>query len=406
MTDLVLNPRAELCVDRRSGEIRGVTLRAPTRERGLQITHVTREDPPAVFEVLRCVAEGRSIDVDVDDHALGKLQTIGLLVPDGNVPRPVRLGAPVDSFKAPVDVPPPSALVVNPTLVFHDEIAPPPEGWVEAESVRRQRGAVRGEARVNGFSRECAWAWVRNDGIPAPTPIAVEEADRPLFRRLASRSVAPADLDEATRARLYGLGALVDPDAGAKQLAAYEKTRADGRATYAAHRYAVLRDLVHPAFIAALRRYYRALIAEGYAGYDDTLGRNRYWMHNEPVARVLHASLTDLVSHLVGEPMKTSYVYFGSYKNNALLVRHLDREQCPVSISLLVDYEPDPVGPSPWPLFLDLPSESLPVYLGLGDGLLFDGTRIHHHRPALADGHRSTSLFLHYVPVTFEGSLD
>jgi hypothetical protein len=406
MTDLVLNPRAELVIDRRAGEIRAVTLRAPTRQRGLQITRVTTDDPPAVFEVLCRVAEGRAVDVDLEDGEVDKLASMGLLVPNGQAPQPVLLRCPIDGAARGHHHQTSGSLVVNPTLRFRDEIGPPEEAWVAAESVRRQRGAVRGDARINPFARDCAWASVQNEGFVVPTPLSIEEADRPLFRRLSPGRAAPADLDAQTSARLHAAGVLVDPDEESKQRAIFDDTRAEGRQSFAKARFALLRDLVFPAFVAALRRHYRALVAEGYTGYDDTLGRNRHWLHNEPVARVLHGALTELVSEVVGEPMKPSYVYFASYRRGALLVPHTDRKQCPVTVSLLVDYVPDPEGPSPWPLYLDLDEGSLPVLQRLGDGLLFDGTRIRHHRPALPEGHESTSLFFHYVPIDFAGDLD
>lgn len=409
MTDLVLNPRAELVVDRDLDGIHAVTVRAPTRERGLVLSRVTTSDPPEVLDVLAALSEGRAVDMELEDDAFSALENIGLLIPRGQEPKKILLR------NALHDVPlrrsfDHKRLRVNPSLRFQDALGPCEEGWVAAESVGRKRGSVRGSARTNGFAEDCAWAWVSHEGIPVPTPISIEDGERPMMRRLSPGEAPPADLDDQDAARLVSAGILVDPEEEAKRGAAWNDERKNGRRAFEKTRCAALRGLLHPAFVAALRRYYRALVAEGYSGFDTTLGRNRHWMHNEPVSRVIHASLAALTSELAGEPLKGSYVYFGKYRDQAELVRHRDRDQCPVSISLLVDYEPDPEGPSPWPLRVETndagPEGYISIRQSLGDGALFDGTKLHHHRPALPEGHTSTSLFLHYVPVGFDGALD
>ena len=127
------------------------------------------------------------------------------------------------------------------------------------------------------------------------------------------------------------------------------------------------------------------------------------------MARLIHKGLAPLVTELAGEPMQPSYVYLGSYRAPSVLKPHVDRPQCALSISLAVDYTPEPVGPSPWPLYLKdaaLPGPPFAARLKLGDGLLYRGTELSHWRDALPKGHTSTSLFFHYVPADFKGPLD
>ena len=45
------------------------------------------------------------------------------------------------------------------------------------------------------------------------------------------------------------------------------------------------------------------------------------------------------------------------------------------------------------------------VYQALGDGLVYRGTKVPHYRNVLAEGHTSTSIFFHYVPASFNGTL-
>ncbi len=66
------------------------------------------------------------------------------------------------------------------------------------------------------------------------------------------------------------------------------------------------------------------------------------------------------MSALAGEPYQPSYVYFGSYRPGATLKPHVDRAQCELSISLLLDYTPEPDGASPWPIHLGAPGAAVP----------------------------------------------
>src|SRR5262249_29122579 len=112
----------------------------------------------------------------------------------------------------------------------------------------------------------------------------------------------------------------------------FQRTVRDAASKFRAFRYVTLRDLIHPFQLAALRRYYRELIAEGYLPFGDGQVERRYVAHNEPLARYMHRRLTPLVNGLAGLAMKPSYVYSASYRPGAVLLPHRDREQCEVSI--------------------------------------------------------------------------
>ena len=132
----------------------------------------------------------------------------------------------------------------------------------------------------------------------------------------------------------------------------------------------------------------------------------RYVVHNEVVARFLHQNLTPVVAAVAGVPVKPSYVYTANYLPGAVLPRHIDRAQCKYSISLCVDYLPEPVDATPWPLWLETATGTVAVYQELGDALFYRGCELPHFRTQLPPGHRSTSLFLHYVDAAFTGPLD
>jgi hypothetical protein len=59
-------------------------------------------------------------------------------------------------------------------------------------------------------------------------------------------------------------------------------------------------------------------------------------------------------------------VYMAAYQPGARLEKHTDREQCEFSITLCVDYSPEPSLATPWPLHLDTPRGTVSVYQALG----------------------------------------
>jgi len=104
--------------------------------------------------------------------------------------------------------------------------------------------------------------------------------------------------------------------------------------------------------------------------------------------------------------VKPSYVYFGSYLSGAELKKHTDREQCEFSVTVCLDFSPEPELATSWPIRLDTPEGPVKVYQALGDGLVYRGPRVPHYRHVLGEGLTSTSIFFHYVAADFEGSLD
>ncbi|HEY4902548.1 MAG TPA: hypothetical protein VIH89_03665 [Candidatus Sulfotelmatobacter sp.] len=177
------------------------------------------------------------------------------------------------------------------------------------------------------------------------------------------------------------------------------------RKIYLERDYAVYPGLLHPFHVAVLRRYYRYLMRKGRIYQRDSQCPQRYVAHNEPVARFFHYQLTKVVSAVAGEPVKPSYVYFASYLSGAELKKHTDREQCEFSISLCLDFSPEPERETPWPLCLDTPEGRVEIHQALGDGLFYRGRRLPHYRDALGEGLTSTSIFFHYVSTSFTGSL-
>jgi len=178
------------------------------------------------------------------------------------------------------------------------------------------------------------------------------------------------------------------------------------RMSYREKGYAPLSGLIHPFHVAALRRYYRCLIRKGKIRLGDEQSSLRYVAHNEPVARFFHQQIALALSAVAGQPLQPSYVYMASYLSGAELKKHVDREQCEFSITLCLDFSPEPELSTPWPICLDSANGKVVVYQGLGDGLAYRGTRLPHYREKLGPGQTSTSIFFHYVSADFQGRLD
>jgi hypothetical protein len=213
-------------------------------------------------------------------------------------------------------------------------------------------------------------------------------------------------LDDETRAVLLATGILLT--AGDEKIRDHRREQAIKKvsALFRAKGYAPVCDLIHPFHIAALRRYYRYLVRTGNVRLGDRQSPLRYATHNEPVARFFHQNIAKTLSVVAGEPVKPSYVYFASYLSGAELRKHTDRAQCEFSVTMCLDFSPEPVLETPWPVELETESGSVKVYQSIGDSLAYRGTRLPHSRRVLGEGQTSTSIFFHYVPADFTGSLD
>jgi hypothetical protein len=214
----------------------------------------------------------------------------------------------------------------------------------------------------------------------------------------------PSGLPEWARWALASAGILVQGDSSARQRKSWAEAVLQCRQAFQSG-YVPVGGLIHSFHLAALRRYYRQLIRRGKAGWDNECPL-RYGLHNDPVARFFHRHLAPLVTDIAGEVVKPSYVYVASYQSGARLRKHTDRQQCEFSITLCLDYAPEPAGQTPWPLYLETRTGIVKVYQALGDALLYRGREIPHYRPRLPERSTSTSIFFHYVREDFTGWLD
>ena len=256
------------------------------------------------------------------------------------------------------------------------------------------------------FPLEGAIAWVRDTGTGSLIPFWLGPELESVVREWRPSEPIPVSVSAFERSILEGAGILISPDCLAERYRATEEAVHMAAGLFKKKGYAALHGLIHPFHIAALRRYYRHRIRTGVIPLGDAQSPRRYVAYNDPVARFFHRQIAPVVNAVAGEPVKPSYVYLASYLSGAELKKHVDREQCEFSITLCLDFSPEPGLTTPWPIRLETPTGTVTVYQGLGDGLAYRGTRLPHYRLPLGKGQTSTSIFFHYVAADFSGSLD
>jgi hypothetical protein len=259
---------------------------------------------------------------------------------------------------------------------------------------------------LSAFALQGTVAWVRGANTSSLMPFWLGPKLESVVRQLRINEPIPESVPAFARSILEGAGILVSADSVAQRSTEREEALGRAAALFRKKGYAPLRGLIHPFHIAALRRYYRYRIRTGAIPLGDGQSSRRYAAYNDPVARFFHQQIALSLSLVAGEPVKPSYVYLASYLSGAGLKKHVDREQCEFSITLCLDFSPEPDLASPWPIRLDTSAGTVTVYQALGDGLAYRGTRLPHYRSKLGKGQTSTSIFFHYVAADFAGSLD
>jgi hypothetical protein len=255
------------------------------------------------------------------------------------------------------------------------------------------------------FAMQGGIAWVRDDKTSAVLPFWLGPRFQAIVEHLMPGEPASASLPNDVRSILLAAGILKLANAPEVEHRQCREPIELSTALFREKGYAPISGLIHPFHIAALRRYYRYLIRKGEISLGDGQSPRRYVAYNDPVARFFHRQIATTLSAVAGETVQPSYVYMASYLSGAELKKHTDREQCEFSVTLCLDFSPEPAIATPWPIKLDTSTGTVTVYQALGDGLAYRGTRLPHYRDVLPEGHTSTSIFFHYVAADFKGSL-
>lgn len=110
--------------------------------------------------------------------------------------------------------------------------------------------------------------------------------------------------------------------------------------------------------------------------------------YNLAVCDILLGKLIDKISKAAGKTLKPTYTYCRVYLKGAELKSHKDRPSCEYSVTLNLSQT------HPWPIFMNKKA----VTLNPGDGVLYKGCEIEHHRE-IFEGDEYVQVFLHYIDV-------
>lgn len=284
-------------------------------------------------------------------------------------------------------------------LIFNPDVSVLPAGEMPEEFETRRE-------LLDGFYLEGPIAWVRDPAVGFLQPFWLGPRLEALVGRLQEGALAPSSLSGESKRLLAGAQILIPEGYKECRRRDWAESLFTAASDFKEKDYTPLESLIHPFHVAALRRYYRHQIRCGQIWLGDEQSSLRYVAHNESVARFFHQQIATTVSAVAGEPVKPSYVYMASYVSGAELKKHRDREQCEFSVTLCLDFSPEPELATPWPVRLDTSAGMVSVYQALGDGLVYRGTKLPHYRDVLPEGNTSTSIFFHYVAANFSGPLD
>ena len=250
---------------------------------------------------------------------------------------------------------------------------------------------------------ETTWVW--HPGTRTLCPHSIEGETAEVLAASQPGSPPAAHLPPRTRRLLHWAGILVPAGHPDRAIATWRATANRCREEFG-RGFTAIRGLIHPFHLGELRHHFRWLVRTGRIALGDKQSPRRYWAHNEPVSRFFHHQLAAVVGDIVGRPVKPSYVYVGSYRPGAELPMHTDRAQCEYTMTMCIDFSPEPALQTPWPLELELQGGRVTVHQALGDALIYRGPHTRHGRPTLSSEQSSTSLFFHYVDRDFAGPLD
>jgi hypothetical protein len=268
---------------------------------------------------------------------------------------------------------------------------------------------MRGRWRLaNPFRTDRSWIWFQDPSLSVASIYSARLATAETLAQLVPGQPPPASLPPNDRQRFIDVGILESAAAKEQQQAVRSQQVASAQQQLRQARYTVLRHVIRPFQLAAVRRYYRELIAEGFLRFGDKEWRDCHFAAEEPMAHFFHQQFAGLVSEIAGERVRPTFLFFRCYYPGAELPRHRDRPQCEYSMSVLVDHAPEPDDVSPWPIYLEPPGggTGIPIRQGLGDALLYRGCELPHFRYPLREADSSSVWLFFYVGESFTGPLE
>jgi hypothetical protein len=205
----------------------------------------------------------------------------------------------------------------------------------------------------------------------------------------------PMDLPPQLIRVLTHAGILITPAFEAHCVAFWNETAVRLARFLELHRYAVLKAILHPFHVAALRQYVLAIRQKGILAPDTiTLDNSdkstpRLLGCGGEVLRYFHEQFSVFVRRVVGKPLQCNYACVVHYPSGSSLHRHRDFGHCHLAMSMPIDQT---LGAPPLCFELGHPIKRIDVPLGLGDAVLYYGEELIHYRDPLPPEHSITPL--------------
>jgi Rps23 Pro-64 3,4-dihydroxylase Tpa1-like proline 4-hydroxylase len=242
--------------------------------------------------------------------------------------------------------------------------------------------------------------WVEDAATQVITPYRLSPQQAELIARMESGKLTPAELEHEVAGRFAEAQILIAPDEEEERRSNWEHACEDLRRQLRTEQHAVLRKIIHPLPLAALRKYFRALDAQGRlkASSNKHYAHNRRSIYDEETARFVQHQITALVNRISPAPVRPSHSQVSVYQPGAFLRRHKDQPQYVWNLSLVIDGEPELDAEQAWPINLEVEGRAAEVRLEIGDAVLYRGSEFTHWRDVLPDGQTVTLLFCFFSP--------
>jgi len=104
----------------------------------------------------------------------------------------------------------------------------------------------------------------------------------------------------------------------------------------------------------------------------------------------LHSEIKDKVEDITCISVHKTYHYYRIYKKGAVLLPHIDRDACEISVSLNLGGDDWAIG------IVDNNFDKQETILKEGDALIYHGKNVH-YRPGKFEGEELVQIFLHHV---------
>jgi hypothetical protein len=257
---------------------------------------------------------------------------------------------------------------------------------------------------LDRFSPRRPLVWVEDAGTQTLAPYWLTPGQAQLVERLSLGTTTPAELETEVAARFREARILIVPEAEAARAHAWQRACEDLRVDLQTRQYAVLRKIIRPPQLAALRRYFRALDASGRlkASSNKHYAHHRRSIYDEETARFVQQQITALVNRITPAPVRPSHCQVSVYQPGAFLRRHKDQPQYVWNLSLVVDADPELEEADAWPICVEVDGQTREVRLEIGDAVLYRGSEFTHWRDVLPAGQSVTLLFCFFSPAEAE----